>query len=696
MKKQRTRKISWAVCAAVFIGLGTLLQAHAQTTSKDAVAEDVDYYIEWIIPETPPYPPVFQDGKWMTWEEAFGPLPKPEPIAVKVPKNPKPPEPYDSQKRWLGIKQRLAPQLFSDGKLKPEAETMFAKAKETALAKVKEKKALLPPKVDALNPRLLSQNHSTQSIQRGGSEGGNGPLDSGSPRLELVQADSLSLPGWTIVDLWLIDGPQGEMWEIFHAPILKSTAWRPIYVGAAHYAFDNIQGFTFFFEGQPPEGYFTAFLQQDSDFDGISDGYEVMLFKTAPTNPDSNSTRDADENGQPDYTNLGANEIADGDEDFDSDGLSNLHELQLGTDPFVAQNSAVDSDSDGLPDWLEDLITYYTGDPAPAPAGDSDGDGINNITEWQLGTDPSWGFEWIWASFASLPDHNRVVEHRNIEFSPASQMLMGFGPEENDPPVPADAYFDASFAGYHGTAAQLSVLKDTDAEGNYAPGVDTFKWAAAYQTPPNFVPAQNIPAPNPADGDIDNRAILRQATTMLGNVWSAAKVNEKLDIISEESLIHIQHRSFQRKWMRFRQLQLMMVAQEMPQGILLRVKPIIAEIHTESTILRKTTLTIGQRFPGTQTLARMGRFVPVAGSMCSVLSLANDANSLVFAYAEYMRDVKRHCDNNSESALFLAVALSNVSDVAFPAPVWSAFLYPYWWEAFTNLTATTRRVGSDG
>jgi len=506
-------------------------------------------------------------------------------------------------------------------------------------------------------------------------------LDNGNPRLELVQVDAETFPGWTVIDLWLIDAPENEWWNIFYAPVLKSTEWRPIFVGPPDFVFDNIQWFVLAIPGNPPEGYFHAFMHQDSDYDGIPDGYEAVVFKTDPNNPDSNSTRDADENGQPDYPNLAGNEIADGDEDFDGDGLSNLYELQLGTDPFVAQNSAIDSDSDGLPDWLEDLITLYTGDPDPAPNADSDGDGLNNITEWQIRTDPSWGFEILLASFSNLPDQNRVMQHRSLELSSGPPGLLGFGPESSNP---ADAYFDASFAGYHGTAAQLTVLKDTDAEGNYAPGVDTFKWAAAYQTPPNFVPAQNIPAPNPADGDIDNRAILRQATTMVGNVWSAAKVNEKLDTISEESLIHIQHRSFQRKWMRFRQLQLMMVAQELPQGIVLRIKPIIAEIHTESTILRKTTLTIGQRFPGTQFLARMGRFVPVAGSMCSVLSLANDANSLVVAYAAYMRDVKRRCDNNNETALDLAVALSNVGDVAFPAPVMSAFLWPIWWNAFSN------------
>ena len=67
MKKQRARS-GWRVCAAVFIGLGMLLQAQAQTTnSKYTVADDHDYYIEWIVPELSPYPPVLEDGKWMTW-----------------------------------------------------------------------------------------------------------------------------------------------------------------------------------------------------------------------------------------------------------------------------------------------------------------------------------------------------------------------------------------------------------------------------------------------------------------------------------------------------------------------------------------------------------------------------------------------------------------------------------------------------
>ncbi len=57
MRKQKTQRTSWSVCVAVFIGFGMLCQAGAQTTSsQDALVEDDEYYIEWIVPELPPYP----------------------------------------------------------------------------------------------------------------------------------------------------------------------------------------------------------------------------------------------------------------------------------------------------------------------------------------------------------------------------------------------------------------------------------------------------------------------------------------------------------------------------------------------------------------------------------------------------------------------------------------------------------------
>ena len=69
---------------------------------------------------------------------------------------------------------------------------------------------------------------------------------------------------------------------------------------------------------------------------------------------------------------------ADAAEDKDGDGLSNLHECMLGTDPAVA-----DSDSDGLNDGVEDANqngVLDEGETNPAKA-DSDGDGLSDGRE---------------------------------------------------------------------------------------------------------------------------------------------------------------------------------------------------------------------------------------------------------------------------------------------------------------------------
>lgn len=182
----------------------------------------------------------------------------------------------------------------------------------------------------------------------------------------------------------------------------------------------------------------------------------------------------------------------------------------MGVDPLVLQPTT-DSDSDGLPDWLEEVITYWTGDPSPAPQSDSDGDWLNNITEWQMRLDPSWP-DMLLGDYSVLPDDQRVILHQDLELQ-----SPGFGFNGGQEPNPPDAYFDASFAGYYGTAAELIVLKDTDANGNPAPGTDTFKWGVAYQTPPDFIPAENIPAPDPADGPVEDDHVLLQVTLIGGH-----------------------------------------------------------------------------------------------------------------------------------------------------------------------------------
>lgn len=572
---------------------------------------------------------------------------------------PQPTKPYDSvaaeKSRWLEKKKRLAPQLFKDGQLTAEAETKL-NVKASHVAGAKER--LSEPKVDGFRhlSQTRSQNHQARSEPQGFS-----PLGGASPRLELVGILHDPQANVTQFELWLMDGVVGEWWEIFRAPSLQPAAWNATYVGSPDSAFDNVQVFFVYATGLPQQSYFQIFLHQDSDFDGSPDGYEVVLFKTDPLNPDSN-----------------ANEIADGEEDADGDGLSNLYELSLGTNPVVGQSST-DSDGDGLPNWLESLITFYTGDTNPTATGNSDGDGLNNITEWRLRLDPSWGFDRVLGNYANLPDDQRVVLQRSIELE---SPLAAFG--GGQPLIPADSYFDASFSSYYGTAAQLIVRKDTDANGNFALGTDTFTWGAAYQTPPNFIPAQNIPAPDPADGLVDDESLLLSVTQIFADTWDRAEVTQNLDTLSEPTLIHIQQRSFTRMWVEFRQLQLLMVAEQLPAGVALRVRATLARIHTQATLLRKTTLVIGQQYPSTQALARMGRIVPVVGSVCTVLSFAQDANDLVEIYRQYFFDVQRGCDNNNETALDLALALANVVDTAFPAPVNAAFLWPIWWNAFAS------------
>ena len=70
--------------------------------------------------------------------------------------------------------------------------------------------------------------------------------------------------------------------------------------------------------------------------------------------------------------------MADGDEDPDGDGLTNLTEREIGTDPLAA-----DTDGDGLTDGEETTRTH-----TDLLKSDTDGDGVDDRREIQWGTDP--------------------------------------------------------------------------------------------------------------------------------------------------------------------------------------------------------------------------------------------------------------------------------------------------------------------
>ena len=135
----------------------------------------------------------------------------------------------------------------------------------------------------------------------------------------------------------------------------------------------------------PPAGYVQHLSAEpvlwspynDTDQDGLSDLVEYQL-NTNPVNPDT------DGDGLPDGWEVayGLNPRDAGDaaagQDKDGDGVPNLIEFQRGTRPDLT-----DTDGDGLSD-SEELFVYHT-NPLQA---DTDGDGINDSAEVAAGTDP--------------------------------------------------------------------------------------------------------------------------------------------------------------------------------------------------------------------------------------------------------------------------------------------------------------------
>ena len=169
----------------------------------------------------------------------------------------------------------------------------------------------------------------------------------------------------------------------------------------------------------------TITVLQDSDSDRMEDDWERTHFGDLAQNP------------------LG---------DYDGDGLDNLSEYDLGTDP-----SSVDTDGDGLSDAIESSIlasndpnNYYYLDPTNA---DTDGDGINdgddsadgdtlsNLEELALGTDLNLAdtdadgvFDDVEVEIGTDPTISNDFANMDSDGDGLSDLFeLNFGTDPNDP-----------------------------------------------------------------------------------------------------------------------------------------------------------------------------------------------------------------------------------------------------------------------
>jgi len=519
---------------------------------------------------------------------------------------------------------------------------------------------------------LTKSGGSNGAIPMGGG-GMNGPEENGGriPTLHLVNvAFTNGVYGdYTIYELWVTDAPEEKWFELYFADELNPNRWVLAHIGQPEGGWGtSSQCYVITAPGHPQQGFFRMFPFQDSDGDGLTDGMEIAVFKSNPNDPDSSFQRDADGDGQPDFPNRGGNWIVDGDEDFDGDGISNIKELAMGTDPLVAQDYVTDSDHDGLPDWAENLIWIYQGILNPELRDDSDGDGVDNYTELALFTDPSlpdavYGY----CNFYTLPD-----ARRSFTLTPITIRHIA----STNPASTNNLIYDT--AGTLGTYLHLEVRRNEDAYGNPLPGYDTILFGGSFLSPPKGMSMDMLSnGVEHADAYIPWSYLLLTTTSLIADIWEEAKVSDAIDQLNIKTIFVLQQRSMLRTVIRLRELQLTVDVTDASTGTQMRVRTALSEIYTETTLFRETSFKIA-RYQGQNWWTRAGHWVSVGGRIATIFSVACAGLDVWTAAQPYIYDVSRRCDNNMDTAADLAVALRNFANEFASGFMLGNFWLVYW------------------
>ena len=224
----------------------------------------------------------------------------------------------------------------------------------------------------------------------------------------------------------------------------------------------------------------------DTDGDGLSDGQEVLKYKTNPLLMDTDGDRLSDfaevtlTLTNPNAMDTDENGILDSDEDLDEDSLTNLEEINYGTKPKFS-----DSDFDGLSDDEE----IYTCKTNPMKW-DTDEDGVGDSEEIRLGLNPlssdtngngiSDGDEEINIVYTPGQDEldERVIPtiEMNIPGKIVESLLVSKVEEEN-------FYINDQVPGYIGAAYDFKL------DGEFNSATLSFKFDANLFKDPEFEPA---------------------------------------------------------------------------------------------------------------------------------------------------------------------------------------------------------------
>ena len=222
---------------------------------------------------------------------------------------------------------------------------------------------------------------------------------------------------------------------------------------------------------------------EDTDGDTLTDFFEVCYdnncnqYNPGVTDLDAN-TADTESDGIPDDYELANNLdplVNDSAIDGDADGLTNLQEYQIGTDPNLA-----DTDADRLSDG--DEVNIYGTDPLDGS--DTDKDGMSDDWENVRGTN------------AAVNDARTDADNDGVDN--AIEYLRDTLPLDNSStPVVTTIYVDASNPG--GDGSQLNPYGDINTAIGAAQHGDTLIVASGAYSAPGFYIQKSINIFGPAD-----------------------------------------------------------------------------------------------------------------------------------------------------------------------------------------------------